>query len=56
MLLVLLLFENYTLHNAYTFPLRSIGSYFMGLVKITEVQIHLVSNQKPNFPMDLLDF
>lgn len=42
----LLLFENYRLHNYYTSPLRSTGSYFMVLIKITEVQIHLVGNQK----------
>lgn len=55
-LLGLLLFENYRLHHAYTFPLRNTGSYFMGLIEITEVQIHPVSNQEPNFPMNLLDF
>lgn len=56
MLLGPLLFENNRLHNAYTFPLRNTANYFMGLIKITEVQIHLVSNQKPNFPINLLEF
>lgn len=47
-----LAFENYRLHCAYTFPLRSTGGYFRGLIKITEVQLPI----KPNFPMNLLGF